>query len=165
LPLRRTTLLALLSLSLLALASRLIFGVGVPGLVATPDPSPNTAFGTTTYVGMTDVFEGGFHVWEFKDPSCHGLLRILELPLSGEAESLSQVLRQPGEDVAYWFGGTIYDEMERSIWLFRYAIEGLLVHVKNRMPPQLVYLKIFHPAGCVVPPTADLPMLAAAIHQ
>jgi hypothetical protein len=167
LPLRRTTLLALLSLSLLALASRVIFGVGVPGLVATVDPSPNTAFGTTTYVGMTDVFNGGFRVWEFNDPSCPGLLRIVELPLSGEAASLSQVLRQPGEDIAYWYGGTIYGDMERSIWLIRYAIQKLwfLVHVKNRMPPKPIYLKIFHPTACVVPPTADWPMLAAAIHQ
>jgi len=165
LPLRRTTLLALLSLSLLALATRVIFGVSGP--VATADPSPNTAFGTTTYVGMTDVFEGGFHVWEFNDPSCPGLLRILELPLSGEAESLSDVLRQPGEDVAYWYGGTIYDEMKRSNWLIHYAVERLWlqVHLKTRMPPQPIYLKIFHPDACVVPPTADWSMLAAAIHQ
>ncbi len=167
LSLRRATLLVLLSLLLLAVASRLIFGVDAPNMVTMTGPPPNTAFGTTIYVGGTDAFEGGLRVWEFRDRFCPGPIRVLRLPLSGEAEPVSQILRRPGEGVTYWYNGTIYSEMERPVWLTRYAMERLrsLVRVRNRVPRNDFYLKIFHPDACAVPPTADWSTLAAAIHQ
>jgi hypothetical protein len=157
----------LLSLLLLALASRLISGVGVPKPVASADPAPDTAFGSMTYISMTDIVENGLDVWEFNDPSCPGPLRILKLPLSGEIEPLSEVLRQPSEDVTYWYGGTIYNDAERLTWLFRYALDRIrsLLHVINRGSYNNFYLKIFRPAACAMPPTADWTALAAAIHQ
>lgn len=167
LPLRRITLLALLLLSLVAVASRLISGAGIPVPAAMADPPPHTAFGTTAYVGMTNMGIGdvGLYVWEFNDPSCQGPLRILMLPLSGKSAPLSRVLRQSGEDVAYWYGGALYDAMERPAWLFRYAIGWLSSPLIKRRPPNdFYYLLIFHPSACATPPGANWPMLAAAIH-
>ena len=154
------TLLALLLLSLLALVSRLISGVDVPGPTTTTNLSPDTAFGTTTYVGVTN--EGA---WEFHDPACTGPLHILRLSLSGDAEASSQLLRQPGEDVAYWYDSTIYEKEDRPGWLFRFAVERLrsLLHFKDRVPRNDFYLKIFYPTACAIPPTADWPTLASAI--
>jgi hypothetical protein len=161
LPLRRSiTLLALLSLLLLALASRLISGVGVPEPSATAGPRPYAAFGTMIYTGVDD---SGLHIWEFGDPSCPGPFRILVLPLSGEGEPLARLLRQPGEEVAYWYGGAIYAQAARARWLFRLPIERLRspLHAKDGY----FYLMIFHPAACDVPLTADWQKLAAAIYQ
>ena len=160
--LRRITLFALLSLLLLALASRLISGIDDSDTKVTVDPPPDTVFGTMIYVGMIDR---GLHVWEFKDPSCPGPLHVLKLPLSGEAEPLAQLLRQPGENATYWYDGTIYGQVARLTWLFRFEVGRLPLHVKNRLSKDFAYLVIFHPAACGVPRGADWPMLAAAIYQ
>jgi hypothetical protein len=161
-PFRRITLLALLSLSLLAFASRMISGVGIPDLAAAADPSPNAAFGTLTYAGMTDA---GLHVWEFSDPSCPGPVRVLLLPLSDESAPVSRFLRQPGEDIAYWYDGVISEQTTRPTWLFRFAVERLRspLKVKDRLLRDYFYLMIFHPSACAAPPGADWPMVAAAI--
>jgi hypothetical protein len=162
LPLRRITLFALLLLLLLALASRLISGIDNSDTEVTVGPSPDTAFGTMIYVGMIDR---GLHVWEFNDPSCPKPIHILKLPLSGEAEPLAQLLRQSGENAAYWYGGTIYEQVARLTWLFRFEVGRLPLHVKNRLSKDFAYLVIFYPAACGIPQDADWPLLEAAIYQ
>jgi len=161
--LRRITLLALLLLSLLALVSRLLSGAGIPDTLATTGPLPNTAFGTMSYVGMADI---GLHVWEFKDPSCPGPIRVLMLPLSDEADAVFEFLRQPGEGITYWYGGTIYEHAARESWLLDFAIERLRsrLHARNSLPNEYFYLVIFHPGTCEPPPTADWPKLVGAIY-
>jgi hypothetical protein len=166
-PLRRVALISLLALLFLAWGTRLISGVGILESGPQTELAPETAFGSLIYVDQLNALHDGFLIWEFKDLSCTGYFRILKMPLSGETEELSQILRLPGEDVTYWYNDTIYDQAARTTWLVRYAMEEIrsILQIKNRTLRSDFYLKIFHPAACEVPSAPEWTKLAAAIHQ
>lgn len=167
LSLRRVTLLVLTLLLLLALASRATYRESISPEPPAAEPLPNAAFGSLRYEGMTSVFEGGFLVWKFRDPSCQGLFRIVEMPLSGDGEPLSQVLRQPDEAITYWFGGAFYAAPERATWLFDYVTQRIFAGFPphNRVYPSRLYLKLFYPKICSLPAGADWRLLSLAVHR